>query len=40
MGYGYGNTVLAGIALVLGIPAPYILWKYGERMRLRSGTIS
>lgn len=37
IGYGFGNTVLAAIALVLGLPGPYILWKYGERLRAKAG---
>jgi len=35
LGYGYGNTVMAGIAIVFGIPAPYLLWKCGEKLRKR-----
>ncbi|KAF2868317.1 major facilitator superfamily transporter [Massariosphaeria phaeospora] len=31
--YGYGNTLLAGLAIVIGIPAPCILWRYGEALR-------
>jgi ABC-type spermidine/putrescine transport system permease subunit II len=38
LGYGIGNTVLAAIAVVLGVPAPFILWRYGERLR-RKGSI-
>ncbi|CAN6601665.1 probable drug/proton antiporter Yhk8p [Trichomonascus vanleenenianus] len=33
MGLGWGNTMLGLLAIVLGIPAPIILWKYGERIR-------
>ncbi|KAF2181686.1 MFS multidrug transporter [Zopfia rhizophila CBS 207.26] len=33
LGYGWGNTILAAIAICVGIPAPYILWKYGARLR-------
>ena len=39
LSYGYGNTLLAGIACVLGIPAPYVLWKYGEYLRRKGKTI-
>lgn len=36
LGYGWGNTVLGIIAIVLGIPAPILLWFYGEKLRSRS----
>ncbi|KAJ5118393.1 hypothetical protein N7526_010030 [Penicillium atrosanguineum] len=34
--YGWGNSVLAFIALGFGIPAPIFLWKYGEALRKKS----
>ncbi|KAI9733423.1 MAG: hypothetical protein M1834_003507 [Cirrosporium novae-zelandiae] len=34
--YGWGNSVLAFVSIGLGIPAPFILWKYGEVLRKRS----
>ncbi|KAJ9138909.1 MFS multidrug transporter [Pleurostoma richardsiae] len=34
--YGWGNTLLACIAVVVGWPAPVLLWKYGETLRRRS----
>ena len=36
LGLGWGNSLLGFIALGLGIPAPLLLWKYGERLRARS----
>lgn len=36
LGYGWGNSLLAFIALALGVPAPFLLWKYGERLRMKS----
>ncbi|KAF1971757.1 MFS multidrug transporter [Bimuria novae-zelandiae CBS 107.79] len=39
MGYGYGNTILAGIAIVLGIPTPYVMWRFGERLRKQGKAI-
>lgn len=36
LGYGWGNSVLAFVALVLGVPAPYLIWRYGEALRARS----
>jgi len=37
LGYGWGNTLLAGLAVVLGVPMPWILWRWGGRLRARSG---
>ncbi|KAI9877951.1 MAG: hypothetical protein M1830_002358 [Pleopsidium flavum] len=34
--YGWGNSVLGFIALVLGLPAPVLLWMYGQDLRKRS----
>lgn len=36
LGYGYGNTVLALIAAVVGIPAPFLLFKFGPALRAKS----
>ncbi|KAF9269443.1 MFS polyamine transporter [Marasmius fiardii PR-910] len=36
LGTGWGNTMLAGIAIVVGCPAPYIFWFYGKKVRGRS----
>ena len=36
LGYGWGNTVLAGVAVVIGIPLPVYLWYFGARLRERS----
>eukprot|EP01114_Cavostelium_apophysatum_P018837 TRINITY_DN5918_c0_g1_i1.p1 TRINITY_DN5918_c0_g1~~TRINITY_DN5918_c0_g1_i1.p1 ORF type:complete len:534 (+),score=74.70 TRINITY_DN5918_c0_g1_i1:173-1774(+) len=33
MGYGWGNTLLAGISIIIGIPFPIALFKYGARIR-------
>ncbi|KAF8498757.1 MFS polyamine transporter [Russula emetica] len=33
LGYGKGDTILAVAAIVLGCPAPWLLWFYGERIR-------
>jgi MFS family permease len=33
MGYGWGNTALAGIGVVIGLPMVFILWKRGEQWR-------
>ncbi|OJK00483.1 hypothetical protein ASPACDRAFT_1880798 [Aspergillus aculeatus ATCC 16872] len=36
LGYGWGNSVLAFTALVIGCPIPWFLWRYGEALRRRS----
>lgn len=36
LGYGWGNTVLALVSVVIGWPAPILLWKYGEKLRMKS----
>ncbi|KAJ5502731.1 hypothetical protein N7463_005605 [Penicillium fimorum] len=36
LGYGWGTTILALVAVVMGFPVPIILWGYGERLRARS----
>ena len=33
LGYGWGNSLLAFVALAFGVPAPLILWRYGKRLR-------
>ena len=34
--YGWGNSLLGFIAIGLGIPAPYLLWRYGATLRAKS----
>ena len=34
--YGWGNSVLGFIALGLGVPAPFMLWRFGETLRGKS----
>lgn len=36
LGYGKGDTILACAAIIVGCPAPYLLWLYGERIRKAS----
>lgn len=33
LGWGWGNSTLAFIALVFGLPAPLILWTFGAKIR-------
>ncbi|KAK6501438.1 hypothetical protein TWF481_009276 [Arthrobotrys musiformis] len=34
--YGWGNTTLALIGIVIGWPGPFILWKWGAKLRGKS----
>ncbi|KAI9819254.1 MAG: hypothetical protein M1827_007410 [Pycnora praestabilis] len=34
--YGWGNSLLGFIGIALGVPAPFVLWKYGARLRAKS----
>lgn len=34
--FGWGNSLLAFIAIGIGFPAPFILWKYGPKLRKMS----
>ncbi|KAJ6508226.1 MFS polyamine transporter [Mycena sanguinolenta] len=36
LGYGKGDTILAVLAIVIGGPAPWLLWTYGQQLRMRS----
>ncbi|KAF2000664.1 putative efflux pump antibiotic resistance protein [Amniculicola lignicola CBS 123094] len=36
LGYGWGNTLIAATGGVLGILAPWILWKYGAELRAKA----
>ena len=36
LGYGWGNSLLAFVAILLGVPGPLLLWKYGEILRAKS----
>ncbi|KAF9266834.1 multidrug resistance protein 4 [Marasmius fiardii PR-910] len=36
LGYGVGNSVLGGLAIILGIPFPIWIWYKGEEVRARS----
>lgn len=31
--YGWGNSLLAFIAIALGIPVPFVFWYFGEKLR-------
>ncbi|KAF2202184.1 putative MFS multidrug transporter [Delitschia confertaspora ATCC 74209] len=34
--YGWGNSLLGFLAIAIGVPAPLLLWKYGETLRKKS----
>ncbi|KAL8789784.1 MAG: hypothetical protein Q9195_006676 [Heterodermia aff. obscurata] len=36
LGYGWGNSVVVLVAVMLGVPAPWVLWKWGPWLRERS----
>jgi MFS family permease len=36
LGYGWGNSLLGFIAIGIGIPAPFLFWFYGEKLRAKS----
>lgn len=33
LGYGRGGSILALVAVVLGVPAPLVFWRYGAAIR-------
>ncbi|KAJ5678909.1 hypothetical protein N7462_007153, partial [Penicillium macrosclerotiorum] len=38
LGYGWGNSTIAFIGLFVGLPAPLVIWVYGEKLRARAKT--
>ena len=36
LGYGWASTLLAFIAIGLGVPAPFLFWRYGAALRAKS----
>ena len=39
LGYGGGNSLLAGLAIVIGIPFPIWIWYKGEGIRAKSAAF-
>lgn len=33
LGYGWGNSLLGFLFVGMGVPAPFLLWRYGSRLR-------
>ncbi|KAH7876957.1 MFS general substrate transporter [Lentinula edodes] len=40
LGYGWGNSILALICLVIGCPAPFMFYRYGPQLRAWSKSTS
>ncbi|KIN02226.1 hypothetical protein OIDMADRAFT_103416 [Oidiodendron maius Zn] len=36
LGYGWGNSTLAFLAIGIGIPAPVLIWVYGPKLRAKA----
>jgi MFS family permease len=36
LGFGWGNSILAFVAISIGLPAPLLIWKFGKRLRASS----
>ncbi|OCL08870.1 MFS general substrate transporter [Glonium stellatum] len=36
LGYGWGNSVIGFISIVIGLPAPFLFWICGEKLRSKS----
>ena len=36
LGYGWGNSTLGFVAIILGIPAPFLFWIFGQDLRAAS----
>lgn len=39
LGYGVGGSLLGGLAVVLGIPIPFLLWFFGPWLRRNADKI-
>lgn len=33
LGYGWANSLLGFVAIAIGLPAPWLFWRYGEKLR-------
>lgn len=39
LGYGWGNTTNALVFLTMAIPAPFVLWFFGEKLRAKGKAV-
>ncbi|KAL2816534.1 major facilitator superfamily domain-containing protein [Aspergillus granulosus] len=39
MGYGWGNSTIAFITILIGVSGPWVLWVFGEKLRERARAI-
>ncbi|KAL2857218.1 major facilitator superfamily domain-containing protein [Aspergillus pseudoustus] len=39
MGYGWGNSTVAFITILIGVAGPWVLWVFGERLRGKARAI-
>ncbi|KAE9987413.1 hypothetical protein EG328_002769 [Venturia inaequalis] len=37
--YGFGNALLAGLSILFGWPLPWLIWRFGERLRARDAPV-
>ncbi|KAK8221576.1 major facilitator superfamily domain-containing protein [Phyllosticta capitalensis] len=40
LGFGWGNTILSGVGVVVGYPGAFMLWKWGASLRARSQYVA
>ncbi|TGJ79379.1 hypothetical protein E0Z10_g9399 [Xylaria hypoxylon] len=38
LGYGWGNSTIAFVSLGLTLPAPFVIWRYGAKLRARAAS--
>ena len=36
LGFGWGNSVLGFVAVGIGLPSPFLMWKFGQKLREKS----
>ncbi|KAJ9134838.1 MFS general substrate transporter [Coniochaeta hoffmannii] len=39
LGYGWGNSTIAFVGAVAGVVPPFLLWKYGARLRAKTPAV-
>ncbi|KAI0456838.1 major facilitator superfamily domain-containing protein [Xylaria acuta] len=38
LGYGWGNSTIAFVSLALALPAPFVIWRYGAKLREKANS--